>query len=297
MNFNQELDQRTEYVNTLLRKFLPAPKGFQSTLIEAMRYSMLAGGKRLRPILLQLTYELFDGSDTLVEPFMAAIEMIHTHSLVHDDLPALDNDLFRRGKRTTHAVYGEAMGILSGDGLLNLAYETALQAFSLTPSHDYGKVVSALQVLAEKTGVYGMLGGQSADVEAAGKIPRYDQLDFIYELKTGALIEAAMMSGALLAGAKPEEVSLVERTAADIGLAFQIQDDILDITGSLQNLGKPVKSDSKNQKTTYVTIRSLEQAQADVKDISERAIANLKKLPMRHEFLEALLLSLIDREK
>lgn len=294
MNFEQELKENVARVKTIIRKYLPEEAGHQKTLLEAMNYSMLSGGKRLRPLLMLKTYELFGGTSPVIEPFMAGMEMIHTHSLIHDDLPAMDNDDYRRGRKTTHVVYGEAFGILAGDGLLNYAYETAGRAFEMEPQNP--ALGRALGILASKTGIYGMIGGQSVDVEMEGKPLDEERLDFIYRLKTGALIEGAMMIGAVLAGADPAVVGEVERIGSDIGLAFQIQDDILDVTGTMQALGKPVKSDERNHKTTYVTLKGLEQAKQDVKDISGRALAGLDGLPCRDEFLRQLVVWLISRE-
>ena len=298
MNFEEELTRSTELVNNIIQGFLPREEGFQKTLLEAMNYSMNAGGKRLRPLLMLQTYKLFGGGSAVVEPFMAAMEMIHTHSLIHDDLPAMDNDEYRRGRKTTHVVYGEAMGILAGDALLNYAYETASKAFVLEP--DNQNVGRAFHILASKTGVYGMIGGQSVDVENeknANISMSQEQLDFIYRLKTSALIEASMMIGAVLAGAGEEQVKQVEKIAEDVGLAFQIQDDILDVTSTMQVLGKPIRSDEKNGKTTYVTLKGLEMAQKEVEEISERAVERLDGLQEENEFLRALILQLIHREK
>ena len=228
MNFKEELQKRVNEIEEIISTYLPAEEGFQKTVIQAMNYSILAGGKRLRPMFMQETYRLFGGSSKVVEPFMAAMEMIHTYSLVHDDLPAMDNDEYRRGRKTTHVVYGEAMGILAGDALLNYAFETATRAFEMEPSN--ARIGKALCILAVKAGIYGMIGGQTVDVEAVGQPLTREKLDFIYELKTGALIEAAMMTGAVLAGASDEQVKTVEQIASDVGLAFQIQDDILDVT-------------------------------------------------------------------
>ena len=293
MNFEEQLKENVARVKTAVRKYLPAEEGFQKTLLEAMNYSMLAGGKRLRPLLMMKTYEMFGGRSQVIEPFMAGMEMIHTHSLIHDDLPAMDNDEYRRGRKTTHVVYGEAMGILAGDGLLNYAYETVAKAFFIEP--DNPGLGRALAVLAGKTGIHGMIGGQSVDVEMEGKPISKEQLDFIYQLKTGALLEASMMIGAILAGADDDCISQVEQIAGDVGLAFQIQDDILDITGNIQTLGKPIKSDEKNHKTTYVTIKGLDQAAKEVETISARALERLDALPCRDEFLRELIVSLIHR--
>lgn len=294
MSFNEELQKRTAEIEEILKKYLPEETGFQKTVLEAMNYSVTAGGKRLRPMLMQETYRMFGGSGQVIEPFMAAIEMIHTYSLVHDDLPAMDNDEYRRGRKTTHAVYGEALGILAGDALLNYAFETASGALSLELNE---RTAHAIQVLAEKAGIYGMIGGQVVDVESEGQAVSKEKLDFIYRLKTSALIESSMMIGALLAGASKEEVDKIRRTAQDVGLAFQIQDDILDVTSTLEVLGKPIHSDEKNEKTTYVTLEGLKQAKQDVEEISKRALATLASLGRENPFLEELITMLITREK
>lgn len=296
--FMEELQQKVEHINDVLEKFLPAEEGQQRIIFEAMNYSVRAGGKRLRPILMEETYHMFGGSSAVIEPFMAAIEMIHTYSLVHDDLPAMDNDEYRRGKKTTHAVYGEAMGILAGDALLNLAYETAAKAFDMEVADT--RVARAFAVLAKKAGVYGMVGGQVVDVESEKSddcsITR-EKLDFIYRLKTGALIESSMMIGAILAGASSDEVSRVEQIAAKLGLAFQIQDDVLDVTSTLEVLGKPVGSDEKNNKATYVTFEGLDKAVSDVERISKEAEKLLDDLGYDDAFLKELFEYLIHREK
>lgn len=296
--FMEELQQKVEHINNVLEKFLPAEEGQQRIIFEAMNYSVRAGGKRLRPMLMEETYHMFGGSSAVIEPFMAAIEMIHTYSLVHDDLPAMDNDEYRRGKKTTHAVYGEAMGILAGDALLNMTYETAAKAFDMEVAD--ARVARAFTVLAKKAGVYGMVGGQVVDVESEKSddcpITR-EKLDFIYRLKTGALIESSMMIGAILAGASSDEVSRVEQIAAKLGLAFQIQDDVLDVTSTLEVLGKPVGSDEKNNKATYVTFEGLDKAVSDVERISKEAEEQLDDLGYDDAFLKELFEYLIHREK
>lgn len=294
----QEITKRVEQINRIIERYLPKEEGYQRTIFEAMNYSVRVGGKRLRPMLMQETYRMFGGSDAAIEPFMAAIEMIHTYSLVHDDLPAMDNDEYRRGKKTTHAVYGEAMGILAGDALLNYAYETAAQALPALDKNP--NIGAAFLVLAQKAGVYGMVGGQVVDVEADKRgettIAR-EKLDFIYQLKTGALIEAAMKIGAILAGATTEEQRIVEQAAGRIGLAFQIQDDILDVTSTFEELGKPIGSDEKNQKSTYVTYEGLEKSAADVEALSEEASALLATLGKDDAFLQELIHFLVHRNK
>lgn len=295
MNFREEQKKRTEWTEEVIREFLPKEEGYQKEIMEAMNYSVLAGGKRLRPLMMYETYRMFGGEGEVIRPFMAAMEMIHTYSLVHDDLPAMDNDEYRRGKLTTHAKYGHAMGILAGDALLNFAFETAVSAFDY--GEDPGRVAKALQILAKKAGVYGMIGGQVVDVQSSGHAISKERLDFIYELKTSALLEAAMMTGAVLAGAAEEEVRTIEQVASDVGVAFQVRDDILDVTGTLESIGKPVHSDDKNEKTTYVTLKGLEQASADVEELSDRALRNLASLPYKNEFLTELIQSLVYRDR
>ncbi|HBV81424.1 MAG: polyprenyl synthetase family protein [Lachnospiraceae bacterium] len=305
MNFDQELENKIKEIEQIIKEYLPqcfsGKTDWAKTVTEAINYSVNAGGKRLRPLLMVETYRLFGGTNKVIEPFMAAIEMIHTYSLVHDDLPAMDNDLYRRGKKTTWAVYGEAMAILAGDGLLNYAFETALKSF-LLPDGDANRKARALSILAQKAGIYGMIGGQTADIEAEnlGEKVTQEHLLFIHEHKTAALIQAAMMVGAVLAGANEEQVMLVEKAAYEIGIAFQIQDDILDVTSTLETLGKPVGSDAKNQKTTYVTLRGLTEASQEQKELSDHAIKllnTLEKKGVQNEFLMELIRSLITRVK
>ncbi len=298
MSFQEELQQKVEHINSVLEAYLPAEEGHQQVIFEAMNYSIRAGGKRLRPMLMEETYHMFGGRGKVIEPFMAAIEMIHTYSLVHDDLPAMDNDEYRRGKKTTHAVYGEAMGILAGDALLNYAYETAAKAFDEEPQNP--AVAKAFMVLAKKAGVYGMVGGQVVDVvsEKSDNCPiTREKLDFIYRLKTGALIESSMMIGAILAGATDDDIACVEQIAARLGLAFQIQDDVLDVTSTLEVLGKPIGSDEKNNKATYVTFEGLDKAVSDVERISKEAEKLLDDFELEDTFLKALFEYLIHREK
>jgi geranylgeranyl diphosphate synthase type II len=304
MNFERQMLQRVNVVEEILKKYIPEEAGYQRLIMEAMNYSLMSGGKRLRPIFMEQTFVLFGGTKReILEPFMAAIEMIHTYSLVHDDLPAMDNDEYRRGRKTTHVVYGEAMGILAGDGLLNYAFETAGKAFDHIKGADhteelleYRRVAKAMQVLAVKAGIYGMIGGQVIDMEEnPGEVSR-NRLDHMYRLKTGALVEASMMIGAILAGAEQEHILMIEQIAADVGLAFQIKDDILDVTGTIEKLGKPVHSDEKNEKITYVSLMDLASAENEVMRISQQAMQNLDSLPYHNDFLRQLILKLINRE-
>ena len=295
MNFKEEQKEKVEKIEAILREYLPEANGYQSVIMEAMEYSLMAGGKRLRPMLMMETYRLFGGETEVIYPFMAAMEMIHTYSLVHDDLPAMDNDEYRRGRKTTHIVYGEDMAILAGDALLNYAYEVATKAFDLAEKDQIMNVVEAIKILASKPGIYGMIGGQVADVELEGTPLSMEQILFIHKNKTSALIEACMMIGAVLAGASKEDVLKMEECGEYIGLAFQIQDDILDLTGDEEEIGKPVGSDEKNHKTTYVTLKGLERSQRDVEDISKKAIDILEKYDKGDCYLTNLTRFLIHR--
>lgn len=300
-NFEIKMQEKVNQIETVINTYLPQEEGEQKTVIEAMNYSILAGGKRLRPMFMLETYRMFGGNEKVIEPFMAAIEMIHTYSLIHDDLPAMDNDEYRRGRKTTHVVYGEAIAILAGDGLLNYAFETATKAFlDCNLSIDsYKNIGKAIQILGKKAGIYGMIGGQTADIiaEETQQKLSMEQLLFIHENKTSALIQASMMIGAVLAGADDIELQKIEKCAYNIGIAFQIQDDILDIIGDEKALGKPIGSDEKNNKQTYVSLKGLEKSKEEVKKLSEEAVEILNNCNGDSEFLKALVLQLIYREK
>ena len=298
------LAQKAKETEEILKQYCPKEEGLQKTVLEAMNYSIFVGGKRLRPILMQETYRLCGGKGRIVEPYMAAIEMIHTYSLVHDDLPAMDNDLYRRGKKTTHAVYGEGMAVLAGDALLNYAFEVILQAFSscevdgIPVGDRYRAAAKAAAILANKAGIYGMIGGQTADLnaESAEHIDK-EHLLFIHKHKTAALIEAAMSIGAVLAGADGDTVEKLTLCAGHIGVAFQIQDDILDVTGDEKKLGKAVGSDEKNHKQTYVTLVGLSQAKKEVEELSGEALRLLEGINGDSSFLQALVRYLIYRDR
>ena len=296
MNFKEIQKEKTIQIERIFKSISSQVEGYQRMIMEAMQYSMLAGGKRLRPMLMQETYRLFGGTGRVIEPFMAAIEMIHTYSLVHDDLPAMDNDEYRRGKKTTHIVYGEDMGILAGDALLNYAFETASLAFEMEPEKSL-MIGKAIRILGQKAGIYGMIGGQVVDVKASGEQIDGDKLEFIYRLKTGALIESAMMIGAVLAGADDENVQKIQEIASKVGMAFQIQDDILDVTNTTEVLGKPVHSDEKNEKMTYVVWKGMDASKQEVEHLSREAITDLRALDPKDDYLENLLESLIYRLK
>lgn len=294
--FEQMRKEKIAHIEKVLVKYLPKEEGYASRVMEAMNYSALAGGKRLRPMLMEETYRMFGGIEEVIEPFMAAQEMIHTYSLVHDDLPCMDNDEYRRGRKTTHAVYGEGMAVLAGDALLNYAFETACKAFSMTS--DIKRVAKALTVLSKKAGIYGMIGGQTADIMAENADPvsvTEELLLYIHENKTAALIQSSMIIGAILAGADTKQINDIEKIGYNIGIAFQIQDDILDVTGTFEELGKPIGSDEENNKVTCVTLMGLKRAKEEVFRLSNEAVALLKELGYEHDFLEKLIVDLIHR--
>lgn len=299
MCFKEEITKRAKEITEKIVLYLPKEEGYQRTIFSAMNYSIVVGGKRIRPMLMKAVYDMFGGTSDSIYPFMAAIEMIHTYSLVHDDLPAMDNDEYRRGNKTTHAKYGEAMGILAGDALLNYAYEVAIGAFDVD-SDNKDSVIRALKVLTQKAGVYGMVGGQVVDVESEKSLESVitrEKLDFIYRLKTGALIEASMVIGAVLANASEEDITMVEQIASKIGLAFQIQDDILDVVSTFEELGKPIGSDEKNNKETYVTFEGIEKSREDLKKLTDEAIDMLHSFGKDDKFLEQLFVYLVYRNK
>lgn len=284
----------------IIYAYLPEETGYQRTVLSAMNYAVKAGGKRLRPMMLRLCYDMFaeETEEAVVRPFMAAIEMIHTYSLVHDDLPAMDNDTLRRGLPTVHVRFGEDMAILAGDALLNYAFETAVKSFSAKPGDD--GIETALSVLAAKSGVFGMVGGQTLDVEKTGMPMSEPELFYIYENKTGALLAAACTCGAYLAHAEAESVELLRQAAYITGLAFQVQDDILDIIGDESVIGKPLHSDDENHKTTYVTLHGMDAAKNYVREMSEKAVSILESIQARDSLAQAdmtaLVKSLITRD-
>lgn len=325
MDFSLELQNTVAEVDRIVRAQLPKAEGPQKTVLDAMQYSVAAGGKRIRPLLVAKCYELYKGRKgrswdrfmtPIVEAAMGAMEMIHTFSLCHDDLPCMDGDKYRRGQESTWFKYGEDMGTLAGDALSLYAFQRVSEVYfrqlsraavtggveSPDESSKFANaVLKALQVLSEKSGVDGMLGGQTVDVEKTGKPLTESELQFIYELKTGALLEASMQMGAILGGATQREQQTLGEIARTIGVAFQIEDDILDETSTQEVLGKPIHSDVENHKTTYVSIHGLEAAQAEVERLSKQAIEGLQSLSEVDEearqFLMALTEALIHRKK
>ena len=298
----QSLQKKADRINTLMESFLPKEGSHDQLIVNAMNYSILAGGKRLRPMLMQTAYHVFarqQEEPEILHRFMTAMECIHTYSLCHDDLPAMDNDMYRRGNLTTHAKFGEAFGILAGDGLLNYAYELLAEGMQTLDQQDLPKAVHAFSVLAKKAGYRGMVGGQSLDVyldQTKDTESKQEQLVYIYRTKTSALLEASLMIGSILAGASEEEISIMEKIATNTGFAFQIQDDILDMTGNEEVIGKPVHSDEKNGKKTFVTFAGMEQARKAVEDYSLEAIRLLDSIPYTTEELKDMIVYLMDRD-
>lgn len=297
MSFHDELQIKVDEMVNLLNDKLSVNTGYAEYLMDAMRYSVMAPGKRLRPILMMETAKLFSRQAVELPYFMAAIEFIHSYSLIHDDMPCIDNDEYRRGRLTTHAKYGETTALLAGDGLLNFAYETAAAAFSVTDNPEIAG--RALRILASKAGIFGMVGGQALDVlsEKTGDALNKEKLMYIHENKTAALIEASMMIGGILGGADDEQVAKLERAASLIGIAFQIQDDILDVEGTFEDLGKPIGSDEDNNKETYVTLFGLETAKNDVSAFSKEAMEIIESFETSNDFLLELIESLISRKR
>ena len=304
MSFEEDLKRQTAYCDYVVEKFLPVSTELSEEdrhaeeVMNAMRYSLMAGGKRLRPLILAQTCKMYGGRSELAEPFMAALEMIHTYSLIHDDLPAMDNDDYRRGRKTNHIVFGEGMAILAGDGLLNLAYETALQAFEeVQGKMESGNLIEAMRVLTRNAGVYGMVGGQCADLMAErdpGSVDE-DGLMYIHIHKTACMIESAFQIGAIVAGAPTEDVLLLGKIARNIGVAFQIQDDILDVIGDSAAMGKKTGSDEKDGKVTYVTMFGLEEAQREQERLTKEALEWFDSLMEPNDFLRELIGRLVGR--
>lgn len=287
MNFNEELERIKSLIDSELRKIVQNKDCFQRRILESMEYSLFTGGKRLRPVMAIKSYEMFNNNIDEIIPFAIAIEMIHTYSLIHDDLPAMDNDDFRRGKPTNHKVFGDAMAILAGDGLLNLAFETALDFIdnNAKDMNDYKKYTRALKEISKYSGIYGMIGGQVVDLLLSHDTVTNEKLLFMYTAKTAALIQSALVSGAIIGGANDEEIELIRNFGLNLGLAYQIRDDILDID-----------KDSNINKLTYLTFYDINKGKEAVEKYSNNAISCLKKLRNRDtEFFETLTRKLIDR--
>ena len=292
MDLKQEMKERCAYIEAALEKSVPEQQEFPPVIFEAMRYSLLAGGKRLRPMMVLAACEAVGGRKEDALPFACALEMIHTYSLIHDDLPAMDNDDYRRGRLTSHKVFGEDMAILAGDGLLHHAMETMADACVKNPTP---QTTGAMKAIAHGAGIFGMLTGQVVDVFMEGKPLDIETLDFIHIHKTAAMIRGALEAGAVCGGADGETVAQFGLAGEKIGVAFQILDDILDVTSTLEELGKPIHSDEKNQKTTYVTLFGIEKSREIAAKLSDEAIAIWEKQGESCAFLLELTKYLLTR--
>lgn len=294
MEFKKELKQKASYIEELLKEYMPKEEGYQKTVIEAMNYSLSANGKRLRPILTLEACRAVGGNEVDAIPFAMGIEMIHTYSLIHDDLPALDNDDLRRGRPTNHKVYGEAMAILAGDSLLNYAFEVMLS--NSINKEDPNRYLKAINEIAKTSGVYGMIGGQVVDVESENIAIEKEKLDFIHMNKTAAIMIGCMRAGAIVGGADEKKLEQITTYGKNIGLAFQIVDDILDIVGDEAKLGKNIGSDIENNKSTYPSLLGLEKSKQIAHALIDEAKQNVKGLCGDTEFLEGLAEYIISRE-
>ena len=294
MEFKKCLKEKASFIENVLKEYMPKEEGYQKTVIEAMNYSLSAGGKRLRPILTLEACKVVGGNEEEAIPFAMAIEMIHTYSLIHDDLPALDNDDLRRGRPTNHKVYGEAMGILAGDALLNYAFEVMLSG-SINKENPE-KYLKAINEIAKGAGIYGMIGGQVVDVESENKQIEIEKLDYIHMKKTAAMMVGCMRAGATIGGANSEQMEEITKYAKNIGLSFQIVDDILDIVGDEAKLGKKVGSDIENHKSTYPSLLGLDKSKEIAYNLIDEAKKSIEKLSDDVDFLKGLAEYIIDRE-
>jgi len=285
--------KRTALLEKALLEELHAQEALDTTLCAAMEYSLMAGGKRLRPVLLMAAADAVGGTGEDYLQMACAIEMIHTYSLIHDDLPAMDNDDYRRGKLTNHKVYGEGMAVLAGDALLTMAFEVMLRQKGIAAE----SAAAVVHEMSTAAGPNGMVGGQAIDLESENKHIDMETLRKMHMGKTGALFRAAIRSGAILAGARPSELKALTVYAEKFGLAFQITDDILDVTGDEATIGKPVGSDERNHKSTYVTLTSLEEARRLARETVEEAMQALTIFDHRADFLRELVRYLVSRDK
>lgn len=295
IEFGLEFEVKKAEMDALVKSFAPEMKGDESLIAEAINYSLLAGGKRIRPLIIKEVYELSGGENKkLAGPFMAAIEMIHTYSLIHDDLPAMDNDDFRRGRPTNHNVYGEALAILAGDGLLNYAYETALRSFQAASSvKEYESVIKALRILSESAGIHGMVAGQVMDMNLSVANRTKETVEKMYLLKTGALLRASFMIGATLAGVSEADIEKMKETGEAVGLAFQLKDDMLDAHGDEKATGKSL-SDEKNEKLTLYRLLGAEKAKELMESLSKTAKENLEEKMKQSKNYDGFILRLIN---
>lgn len=292
MNFREELAKKALLVEEALDRYLPSPDTYPPLIHQAMRYSVMGGGKRLRPVLVMSGAEVVGGMAADVLPAACAVEMIHAYSLIHDDLPAMDDDDYRRGKLTNHKVYGEAVAVLAGDALLTLAFKLLTENKSSCPDN----VLRVINEIAEGAGTFGLVGGQVVDTCSVSDSADEATLEYIHRHKTGALYRVSIRAGAILAGASEEQLACLTEYAEQLGLAFQIVDDILDIEGDEKKTGKPVGSDIKNKKLTYPALFGLEKSKGKARLAAEKAREALKPFGKEADFLRAMVQFVIERD-
>lgn len=294
MDFKTKLGKWNELINDELKRYNVTLEGPGSDICKAMEYSLMAGGKRLRPVLALAVCELLDGEYNDVLPYACAIEMIHTYSLIHDDLPAMDNDDYRRGLPTSHKVFGEAIAILAGDALLNRAFEVMLESTVENAGNREARL-KAMQLIAESAGAKGMVRGQVIDLESEGAAVGKETLECMHKCKTGALIKAPVLAAALICGASEADCGRLSRYAENIGLAFQIKDDIMDVKGSPEKMGKAVGKDAARNKTTYATLYGTDEAERLLCRAVENATDALGDFGEKADFLRKLAIFIKDR--
>jgi geranylgeranyl diphosphate synthase type II len=294
MDITTYLSRKKEIVDKALEKLVPPADAFPPSVHEAMRYSLFAGGKRVRPILALAAAEAFGAKTADLLPIAGALELIHTYSLIHDDLPAMDNDDYRRGMATCHKVYGEAIAILAGDGLLNMAFEVLSDQRRLK-AVPAGRLIAIIREISLASGVHGMVGGQVVDMESEGREVDFPTLEYIHTHKTGALIRASVRTGALYARAGKRQYTALTHYGELVGLAFQIVDDILDITGKREEIGKDVGSDIKKGKKTFPAFYGLEESRRRATEVADKAVASLQGFGRAAEPLRELAKYIVTR--
>jgi geranylgeranyl diphosphate synthase type II len=296
MDVNAYLEEKGRLIDACLDRLLPDRETFPSSLHQAMRYCLFAGGKRIRPALAFAAAEAVGGNPDLIVEEACALELIHTFTLIHDDLPSMDNDDFRRGLPSTHKVFGEAMAILAGDALQTEAFKILACGYT-RGMHNAERIVKVMKILAEASGSQGIVGGQVVDLESEGKMIDQQQLTYIHSHKTGSLIAASVIMGGILGGASPEEIELLKRYGESIGHAFQIADDILDVEGSKETLGKNTGSDQKKSKATYPSIIGMDESRKKLKEYYQRALDAIQSFDQQADHLRNIALYIIQRQR
>lgn len=295
MDFKEQFENRTRIINNALDDYLAIKDGPGSDIYRAAKYSLSAGGKRLRPVLALAVCDMLGGKRSDVLAYACAIEMIHTYSLIHDDLPSMDNDDYRRGIPSNHRVFGEGMAVLAGDALLNMAYELMLSD-ALASNTDLARKIRAMHIIAKSAGIDGMIRGQAIDLESEHTDISGDTLEFMHKCKTGALIRASVLSSAVICGATEEECGILGEYAGNIGIAFQIKDDIMDVRGSQEQMGKAVGKDAASGKSTFVTVYGMEESEKLLEQAIEKAISAIDRFGENAEFLKGVAIYVKERD-